>query len=95
MLGVDVGAHPTVALRFGDDVGCERRLARRLRPEDLHDPSPRQAADPEREVERERTGRDRFDPHVSSLPELHDRTLAELLLDLAERHVERLFPVHL
>ena len=95
VLGVDVGAHATVALRLGDDVRRERRLARRLRPEDLDDPAPRQAADPEREVERERTRGDRFDPDVAPLAQLHDRALAELLLDLAERHVEGLFAVHL
>ena len=90
VLGVDVGAHAAVALGLGDDVHGERRLARRLRAEDLDDPAPGQAADAEREVEREGTGRDGLDPDVAALAEAHDRALAELLLDLAERHVERL-----
>ena len=90
VLGVDVGARAAVALGLGDHVHRERRLARRLRAEDLDDPSPRQAADPEREVERERTRGDGFDADVAPLPQLHDRSLAELLVDLCERHVERL-----
>ena len=94
VLGVDVRAHATVALRLGDDVRRERRLPGRLRPEDLDDPATRQAADTEREVERQRAGRDGFHTDVAALAQLHDRTLAELLLDLAERHVECLFAIH-
>ena len=94
VLGVDVRAHAAVALRLGDDVRRERRLPGRLRPEDLDDPATRQAADAEREVERERAGRDGLDPDVAALAQLHDRALAELLLDLAERHVECLVAIH-
>ena len=94
VLGVDVRAHAAVALRLGDDVHRERRLARGLGAEDLDDPPAGQAADPEREVERERTGRDGLDPDVAVLTEAHDRALAELLLDLAERHVECLLTFH-
>jgi hypothetical protein len=59
------------------------------------DSAPGQAADPEREVEGQRAGRDRLDPDVPPLAQLHDRALAELLLDLAERHLEGLVAVHL
>ena len=90
VLGVDVGADATVALRLGDDVGGQRRLARRLRAVDLDDPAPREPADAEREVEGEGARRHRLDPDVAPFAEPHDRALAELLLDLAERHVERL-----
>src|SRR5207249_11207698 len=72
----------------GDHVVDERRLSRRLRAEDLDDPAPWQAADPEREVERERARRDRADRHLRSVAHLHDRSFAELALDLAERGVE-------
>ena len=95
VLGVDVGAHAAVALGLGDHVHGERRLARRLRAEDLDDPAPGQAADAEREVERERTGGDGLDADVAALAQLHDRALAELLVDLAERHLECLLAVHL
>ena len=51
VLGVDVGADAAVALRLGHDVHGQRRLARRLRTVDLHDATPRQAADAERQIE--------------------------------------------
>ena len=58
VLGVDVGAHAAVALGLGDHVHGEGRLARRLRAEDLDDPTAGQTADAEREVERQRAGGD-------------------------------------
>ena len=61
VLGVDERADAAAALRLGDHVVDERRLARGLRAEDLDDAAARQPADPEREVERERAGRDRAD----------------------------------
>jgi len=56
VLGVDEGADAAAALGLGDHVVDERRLARSLGPEDLDDTSPRQAADPECEIQRERPG---------------------------------------
>ena len=94
VLGVDVGARSTVALRLGDHVHGERRLTRRLRAEDLDDPAPGKSADTEREVERERTRGDGFDADVAPLAQLHDRALAELLVDLGECHIECLLAVH-
>ena len=94
VLGVDVGADAAVALGLGDDVRGERRLAGGLRAVDLDDPAPGQPADAEGEVEGERTRRDRLDPDVAPFAEPHDRALAELLLDLAEGHVERLVTIH-
>ena len=79
---------PPRALRLGDHVVDERRLARRLRAEDLDDAAARQPADAEREVERERAGRDRADGDCRVIAHLHDRALAELPLDLPERDVE-------
>ena len=64
VLGVDEGADAAAALRLGDHVVDERRLARRLGAEDLDDAAARQPADAEREVERERAGRDRSDRHL-------------------------------
>ena len=49
----------------------------------------------ERDVEREGTGRDDRDAGTHRvLPELHHGALAVLLLDLRERDVEHLVPVH-
>ena len=55
MLDVDEGGDPAALLRLGDDVLADGRLARRLGAEDLGDPAARDAADAEREVERDRT----------------------------------------
>ena len=55
-------ATPPRALGLGDDVLADGGLARRLRAEDLGDPAARDAADAEREVERDRAGRDRCRP---------------------------------
>ena len=95
VLGVDERADAAAALRLGDHVVDERRLARRLRAEDLDDAATRQAADPEREIERERPGRDGADRDGGAVVHLHDRALAELALDLAERDVQRVVLVHL
>ena len=94
VLRVDERADPAAPLRLGDHVVDERRLARRLRPEDLDDAAARQPADAEGEVERERAGRDRADRDLRRVAHAHHRALAELPLDLAERDVERFLPVH-
>ena len=61
VLGVDERAHAAGALRLGDRVQRQRGLARRLRAVDLDDASARQAAAAERDVERDRAGRDDLD----------------------------------
>ena len=85
VLGVDERRHAAELLRFGDHLQRQRRLARRLRPEDLDDAAARHAADAERVVDADGAGGngvDRLDRAL--LPEAHDRALAELLLDLAD-----------
>ena len=94
VLGVDVGAHAAVALGLGDHVHGEGRLARRLGAEDLDHPAAGQAPDAERDVERQRAGGDGGDADVAVLAQAHDRALAVLLLDLAERHLEGLVSFH-
>ncbi len=54
VLGVDEGADAAQRLGLGDDVVDQRRLTGGLRAEDLDDPAARDAADPERQVERQR-----------------------------------------
>jgi hypothetical protein len=50
---------------------------------------PRDAADAEREVERQGAGGDGFDPDLGALvPHPHDRALAELALDLGQRALQ-------
>ena len=94
VLGVDEGADAAAALRLGDHVVDERRLARRLRAEDLDDAAARQPADAECEVERERAGRDRAHGDLRPVAHPHDRSLAERPLDLSERRVECLLAIH-
>ena len=57
VLGVDERRHAAQLLRFGDDLQRERRLARRLRPEDFDDAAARHAADAERVVDADGAGR--------------------------------------
>src|SRR4029079_17792064 len=61
-----------------------------FRTEDLGDPAARDAAHPERKVERDGAGRDRVEDQLLAGPELHDRAAAELLLDGRECGVHRL-----
>ena len=95
VLGVDERADAAAPLRLGDHVVDEGRLARRLGPEHLHHAAAREPADPERHVERERAGRHRPDRDLRLVAHAHDRALAELPLDLAERDVERFLAIHL
>src|SRR4029077_12929963 len=79
------------ALRVRDDGERESRLARRLGAVDLDDAPARHATHAEGRVEADRTGRDDVDRDVRDfLAELHDRALAELLLDLLQGEFERL-----
>jgi hypothetical protein len=94
VLGVDERADATATLSLGDHVVDERRLPGRLRSEDLDDAPARQAADAEREVEGERPGRDSAGRDLAVVVHPHDRALAELALDLAERNVESLLAIH-
>jgi hypothetical protein len=90
VLGVDERADAAHPLRAREHVVEQRGLAGGLGPEHLDDAAPGNAADAEGEVERQRAGGDGLDPHRGGLvPHLHDRPLAELPLDLAERVLQR------
>jgi hypothetical protein len=94
VLGVDERADAAAPLRLGDHVVDERRLPRRLGTEDLDHAAARQPPDAEREVERQGAGGDGADRHLGLVAHPHHGPLAELALDLAERDVQCLFPVH-
>ncbi len=85
MLGIDEGRRAAHLLALGDHLEGERGLARRLRSVDFDDPTTRQAADTERDVERQRTGAVDLGSLTAAVTHAHDRALAELLLDLTER----------
>src|SRR3989442_7939128 len=96
VLGIDERGDAAQALRFGDDVQRQRRLAGRFRPVDLADASTRQAADAERGIETERArGNDPDLLERAGGAEPHDSALTELPLDLGDREVESLSPVAL
>src|SRR5205807_8290547 len=91
VLRVDEGDGAAEVLRLRHHVQGDGRLARRLRTVDLGDPAARQAADSERDIERERPrGNDRNLLEHASRAKAHDRALAELPLDLREGEVEGL-----
>ena len=90
MLRIDEGRDAAVLLRFGNHVQRDRRLTGRLRAVDLDDAAARNAADAEGDVERQDARRDDLDVHVClGIAEAHNRTLAEVLLDLLQRILER------
>ena len=66
VLGVDERAHAAELLGLGDHVVDQRRLTGGLRAEDLDDAPARDAADAQREVQRQRAGRDRLDLDLSA-----------------------------
>src|SRR4029079_9323410 len=84
---------PAAVRGLREDVLADGRLARRLRAEDLGDAAARDAADPERQVERARPRRDGVEHQLLARSELHDRAAPELLLDRGEGGVDRLAPL--
>ena len=93
VLRVDECSGASAALRAGDDLEGEGRLAGGLRPVDLHHPTARQSPHAEGQIQSERPGGDNLDvPDRTRVAHPHDRALAELTLDLREGRVECLSP---
>src|SRR4051812_13057527 len=91
MFGVDERRHPTQFLRLRNHLQRQRRLTRRLGPEDLDHPAAWHAADAEGIVEADGAGRYGGNRVARVLlAEAHDRPLAKLLLDLADGHLDGL-----
>ena len=89
VLRVDEGRHAAGALRVGDHVEGEGRLAGGFGAEELDDASAREAADAEGEVEGEGAGADDRDVlRGGGVSEAHDGGFAEFLADLREDGVE-------
>jgi hypothetical protein len=94
VLGVDEGGRTAPPLGLGDDVQRQRRLARGLRAVDLGDAAAGDAADAERDVERQRPRRDDGDlVEDAALAQAHDGALAELPVDGRDRQIEGLPPI--
>jgi hypothetical protein len=94
MLRVHVRGHAAGLLHVGNEVETERRLARGLRPVDLADATPRDAAHPDGRIEVDGAGGNHGDLLARRIgAHAHDRPLAELLFDLGDGKGERLAPV--
>ncbi len=94
MLGIDKGAGAALLLGLGHDLQRQRRLARRLGAINFDDAALGQAADAQRDIEPQRTGRNRLDIDLVVGAEPHDRPLAEGLVDLRQSLLQRLLLVH-
>jgi len=93
MLGIDEGRGAALLLALGQHLQRQRGLARGFRAIDLDHPPLRQATDAQGNVQGQGAGGYRF--HVAidgAVAHAHDRTLAELFLDLAQRRGERPAP---
>src|SRR5439155_2961847 len=91
VLRVDKRGEAAELLRFRNHLKGKGRLAGRLRSEDLDDAAARHAADAEREVDADRAGGNGVDRlNGAFLAKAHDRSLAELLFDLADGDVDSL-----
>ena len=93
MLGVDECDLAAALLCLRNDMQRQRRLAGGFRAVDLNNSALGYAADAERGVERQRTGRDRVDLQIGPVAKAHDRTLAEVFLDLPDGRIKRLLLV--
>ncbi len=87
VLGVDEGREASRLLRLRDDLQRKRRLARRLRAENLHDAPSRDAAHSQSCVHGERAGGNHGNDGLRLISQPHDGTLAELTFDLRERRL--------
>src|SRR5680860_1093839 len=94
VLGVDERRDAAEPLGLCDGVQGDRGLAAALRTVDLHHTPARQATDAEGHVQAQRPGRDGGDLHLLVGSQPHDGALAEMLLDLRQRHFEGLLAVH-
>ena len=93
VLGVDECDLAAALLRLCDDMQCKRRFTGGFRTVDLDNSALGYAADTERGIERQRTGRDRVDLQIGPVAKAHDRTLAEVFLDLPDGRIKRLLLV--
>jgi hypothetical protein len=89
VLRVDECDEPTQLLCLRDDVQAKAGLSGTFRTVYLHDPSPRQSPDSERQIKGQRTRGNSSDVEARAIvTEPHDRALAVLLFDLGESIVE-------
>ncbi len=90
MLRVDKRGGAAHLLRLGHAMQRNRGLTGGFRPVNLYNTAARQAADAQREIQSDRSGRDMVDIHTGVFTQAHNRAFAELLFDLPERGLQRL-----
>ena len=90
VLGVYEGRHPALELGLGDDVQGQGGLAGGLRPEDLDDPAPGDAADPQGQVQGEAAAGDHRHVRLLIGPQAHDGALAILFFDVTQGLIQGL-----
>ncbi len=93
VLHVDIRGHAVVPLGGGHDVQGQGGLAGGLGTVDLHDPAPGNAADAQRQVQRQGAGGQGFHVHGDIVAKAHDGALAVILLDLCNGGLQSLLLV--
>ena len=89
MFRVNERRHTAGLLGVGDHVEHQRGFAGGFRPENLNDPSARETADPEADIERKCAGGDHLDLDVGAAgPEPHDAPFAVRLGDAGDGGVQ-------
>ena len=88
MLSINEGGDASVALDLGDGMQGQCGLAGAFRAVNL-DNAPLGISTTQGEIKGEGTCGNRLDPHPGCVPKAHDRSLAEIALDLTEHEVER------
>ena len=83
MLRIHKSGHTTSLLHLGNGMQREGGLTGTLRPIDLHY-SALGIAPTQGQIQGEGAGADGFHPHAGRIPQAHDRTLAEIALDLIQ-----------
>ena len=84
VLNINEAADAALFLGFGNYMQTEGRLARTLRAIDFDDSALGHASDAECDVDTEAAGWNCFDLQTGGIAQLHDDTIAELLVQVAE-----------
>ncbi len=84
MFGVDEGASGAGLLSLSNDGKRHRGLTGRFRTVDLNDPTFRQTANAERDVQAQRASGNGWNRLAIMIAHAHDRAFTELLFDLAQ-----------
>ena len=92
MLRIHEGRHTTTLLHFSNRVQGERGFTGTFRAVDLHHTTLR-VTTTQGEVKGQRTGGNRLHPHAGGIAQPHDRSLAEVALDLTQHQIQRLVPL--